>query len=268
MHFVNPEISLTLSKVRIEVPGQVLLEDVDLSFRAGEVVVLIGPNGAGKTTLLRTALGLQPPHFGQVTLRDRPLHTLSPRERAQFMGWLPQQTEVSEPLDAWEVVAAARYRFRESKASSRAAANRALVEMGAAHLANRRFSVLSGGERQRVAWAALLAQEAPLLLVDEPASHLDPAQQCEAYRRIGLLWRKGHGILCITHDVNLLAFVGAPEAIRIVGLKKGRMAWTTQLSDPHLAEALSSLFETSFDEFEEAGRRCFFPRFEGTPCVE
>lgn len=261
---MTQEARLELSDVQVQVPGKILLQDINVSFEPGMMVALIGPNGAGKTTLLKTALGLIKPQRGEVTLGGRPLATLTPRERAALMGWLPQHNQVSEPLDAWEVVAAARYRHRESLDVQRKAALSALAEVDALDLANRRFSVLSGGERQRVVWATLIAQDVPMLFLDEPASHLDPAQQGEAYRRVGQRWRQGHGILCITHDVNLLSLVGPAEKVRIVGLDQGRIVLQTHLNDPDLAARLSQLFHITIRAIEQDGRRLFYPHLEAS----
>src|SRR4029079_7367241 len=97
---------------------------------------------------------------------------------------------------------------------------------GAAALVARRVTELSGGELRRVAFASLLAQEAPLALLDEPASYLDPARQIELYALVGRLWRSGLGVLWVTHDINALAHAveeGEAARARIVGLKNGQI---------------------------------------------
>ena len=130
--------------------------------------------------------------------------------------------------------AAPRFRFRESHAESQRAAASALARVGASAYATRRMTELSGGERQRVAFACLIAQEARVLLFDEPANHLDPAQQLEVYRLLGELWREGHTIVCISHDVNLLQQLGDSAEVRVVGLRAARVAFEARLSDPEL----------------------------------
>ena len=243
---------LELSNVAVRVAGRALLEGVGLRVEPGEFVALVGPNGAGKTTLLRAGLGLVRSE-GEVFSGGQRIDTVPPRTRAALLGWLPQQPASSEALSALEMVVAARYRFDETRAAARAAARRALERLGAAELAERAVTGLSGGERQRVALAALVAQEAKMLLVDEPANHLDPAQQAETYALLGSLLRDGAGILCVTHDVNLLAHVGAP--VRVVGLARGKVAFETPYDAADLPARLAELFSVPMEPVVLGERR-------------
>jgi iron complex transport system ATP-binding protein len=237
--------ALHLDDVSVHVGGRALLSKVQLRVAAGELVALLGRNGAGKSTLLKAALGLIAPSGGAVRIGARRVGELDGRERAARLAWLPQHFAVHEAFTAGELVATARFRFDEPAAAGAAAARRALARTGAAELEARVVSTLSGGELQRVALAVLLAQEAPLLLMDEPANHLDPAQQLAMYRLIGELWRDGHGVLCVTHDPNLLHHVlsgGEAERVRVVGMEQGAIAFERTLADAALPEALSTLF--------------------------
>jgi iron complex transport system ATP-binding protein len=237
--------------------GRELLSDLFLSVAPGEFVAFVGPNGAGKTTLLKTAAGLVRPTRGRVTLDGRALGELSPKERAAAVAWLPQQALVQELLSADEVVATARYRFDESHGHTRRKAREALRAVGAEHLAERMVPTLSGGESQRIALATLLAQEAPLLLVDEPANHLDPAQQIRVYQLLGELWRQGLGILCVTHDINLLRFLGGERASRVIGLERGRIRFDIGYDAPDLAAELGRLFGVEVEPVGMAEKRVF-----------
>jgi iron complex transport system ATP-binding protein len=250
---------LCFEDVDVTLRSRHLLAELSLTVAAGRFVALVGPNGAGKTTLLRTALGLVRPTRGRVTLDASSVTTLSPRERAARLAYLPQHPRLSEPLSAEEVVTAARFRFQESHGRALGHARKALDRAGARGLATRILPELSGGERQRVALAALLAQEAPLLLLDEPANHLDPAQQIEAYNLIGELWREGRGIVCVTHDVNLLSFVGSPERVRVVGIADGRLRFDLSYDALELPGALSKLFGIEISAVAVDGRRLFAP---------
>lgn len=232
--------SLELENVSVTARGKTLLDDVSLRLSEGEFVALIGPNGAGKTTLLRAILGLSLVS-GKARLNGKPVSDFSGRERAGVVAWLPQQALVNEPITALELVASARYRFVETFASSINAAREALDHTGAIQFADRAVTSLSGGEHQRVAIAALVAQDAPLLLLDEPANHLDPAQQIELYRLFGRLWREGKGVLCITHDVNLLRHVGR-DGVRVVGMRAGRVEFESGYVSSQLASHVGGLF--------------------------
>lgn len=250
---------LELANITLTLRGQTLLRDVSLRVGQGEFVAIVGPNGAGKTSIFKAALGLWPLSAGQARLGGKPLRALSGRERAALAAWLPQHGAVSEDLTALEFVAAARFRFHESRAASLAAAQEALRKAGAGEFAARVVTRLSGGEQQRLALACLLAQEAPLWLLDEPANHLDPAQQIALYTLLGTMWRDGHALACITHDVNLLAFAarGREHECRVVGVKAGAIAFEARLDAPELGARLSELFGVSLDAVTHSGRRVF-----------
>jgi iron complex transport system ATP-binding protein len=257
---VSAAAALGLADVTVNVDGATLLCDVSLEVGAGALVVLVGPNGAGKTSILRTAVGRLTPSSGTVTLAGRPVSAYGGRARGALTGWLPQESLPAHDNRALDTVAAARFRFDEGRAASVKAARRALERVGAGALAERRLSTLSGGERQRVAIAALLAQEAPLLLVDEPANHLDPPHQIATYQLLGELWRDGFGIVCITHDINLVHHavpVGDESRVRVVGIKGARVAFTASLDDPELEGCLARLYEVRVASVESFGRRHF-----------
>jgi iron complex transport system ATP-binding protein len=235
-------VKLRLEHVSLKRRARALLDDVSLTVEPGQLLALLGPNGAGKTTLLRCMLGLATPSAGNVLLDDEALAGLSPRERAARVAWLPQHSQAAEELSALEVVMAARYRFDEPFAVTQREAQRALARVAVAGVAERALATLSGGERQRVALAGLLAQATPVLLVDEPANHLDPAQQIDVYRLLGELWREGRSVVCVTHDVNLLRHLGDPERVRVAGVADGRLRFECGLDAPELGERLGLLF--------------------------
>jgi len=249
----------------VRVVGRTLLDRITLSITPGEFVALIGPNGAGKTTLLKAALALRPASSGSVRLANMAVAELDSRRRAALIAWLPQQIRAEEPITSLESVAAARYRFRESHAQSRRAAERALARVGASEYAERAISQLSGGERQRVAFACLVAQEAQLLLFDEPANHLDPAQQLDVYRLLGDLWREGRTIVCINHDINLLHHVGDAASVRVLGLNAGRLAFDARFSDAALPERLGTLFGVEMEALAGAEQRVIIARRRSPP---
>ena len=238
------------------------LSQIDLELSDGQCAFLIGPNGAGKSSILRLALGLERPTAGQVSLGGRAVAELTPTERAAELAWLPQQLTFEQALSALEVVAAARYRFREAHARARARAHEWLHEVQAGSLAERRVTQMSGGELQRVKLAALLAQETPRLLLDEPANHLDPAHQIEVYRLLGGASSRGLGILCVTHDINLLGLLPDPERIRLLGVRAGELRFDTTYADPQLAARLTDLYGIPFERIERGASGWFVPRAE------
>ena len=251
---------LEFQTLSVKIRERTLLDSVSLRVERGDFVALIGPNGAGKTTLLKTALALLRPTSGTVRILDRAAFELDARARAAALAWLPQHIRADEPVTALETVAAARFRFRESHAESQRAAEGALKRVGASVYGARRMTELSGGERQRVAFACLVAQDARTLLFDEPANHLDPAQQLEVYRLLGELWSEGRSVLCINHDVNLLQQVGDAARVRVIGLRAGSIAFESTLADPKLPEQLGALFGIEMDAVHSHGQRFIVPR--------
>ena len=235
-------MTLRVEHVSLKRREHALLDDVSLTLEPGQLLALLGPNGAGKTTLLRCLLGLATPSTGRVLLDGDAISGLSPRQRAARVAWLPQHSQAAEELSALEVVMTARYRFDEPFAVTKREALSALARVSVAGVAERALATLSGGERQRVALAGLLAQATPVLLVDEPANHLDPAQQIDVYRLLGELWREGRSVVCVTHDINLLRHLGNAERVRVAGVADGRLRFECGLDAPELAERLGLLF--------------------------
>ena len=193
----------------VRLGGEAVVHSASLTVDAGEVVGLIGPNGAGKTTLLRAALGLIPLDGGAVWLGGQPLAALRPAERARRAAWLPQDREIAWPVAVERLVALGRMPHADGlgrlSAADRQAVADALAAMEISHLARRPATRLSGGERARVLIARALAQQAPLLVADEPAASLDPGYQLglmEVFRRQAAA---GRGVLLSLHDLSLAA---------------------------------------------------------------
>jgi len=184
------------------------LEAVDLSLSGGELCAVVGPNGAGKSTLLHAIAGLAPNVSGTIHVSDQNLAELSRRERAQWVSLVLQGLTVPPSLEVFELVLMARYPklpfLRGPDESDRAIANAALATVDCEQFAKRRFGELSGGERQRVLLARCLAQETPLILLDEPTSSLDPKHKLAVLSHMRAQLEDGtRAILWVTHDMNL-----------------------------------------------------------------
>jgi iron complex transport system ATP-binding protein len=251
--------SLELERVTLTRRGRALLSEVTLGVAPGELLALVGPNGAGKTSILRVMLGLSAPTHGAARLGGTPVASAPPRRRAELVAWLPQHSSGGEDLPALEVVMAARFRFEEPRVVAEREARAALLRVGAGNVAARILGSLSGGERQRVALAALLAQGTPILLADEPANHLDPAQQIDVYRLLGELWRGGKSVVCVTHDVNLLRHLGNGSRVRVAGIADGHVRFQLPLDSAELPAALGELFGLHLHALSLNGQRVLLP---------
>ncbi len=186
--------------------GRTVLHGVDCTVAAGEFVGLIGPNGAGKSTLLRAALGLLPAS-GVVTIAGRDSAALRARDRARLAAYLPQERDIAWPMTVQTLVGLGREPYRSALAPAgrqdEAAVSEAMARMQIENLATRRATELSGGERARALIARALAQQAPLLLADEPTAGLDPSHQIALMRIFSDLAAEGHGVLASMHDLGL-----------------------------------------------------------------
>jgi iron complex transport system ATP-binding protein len=201
-------MNLRVEQLAFAYPGGApVLRDLSLEFRPGQVTGLFGPNGSGKSTLLRCLNGALRPQSGRVWLGDNPVDRLPPREIARHIAVVSQDTPVSLPFTALEMVLLGRHPHgdlwqTDSTADIRLA-RECLARLDAASLADRPFDQLSGGERQRVIVARALAQQTPILLWDEPASHLDIKHQLELYRLARSLAAEGRTLVMVCHDLFL-----------------------------------------------------------------
>jgi iron complex transport system ATP-binding protein len=200
------------------------LYDVTVAVERGEFVALAGPNGSGKTTLLRAVLGFLTPERGSVELFGRPTAELSVLERARQVAWVPQMESPRDDVRLYDYVLYGRFPFHgpldAETADDHATALCVLADVGLADRAEDGILSLSGGERQRAILARALAQTTPLLLLDEPTSHLDIAHQLDLLTRVrGLSRDRGVTVVAAIHDLNL----AARFADRIVVLSRGRL---------------------------------------------
>jgi iron complex transport system ATP-binding protein len=219
------------------------LDGVSADFAAGQVTGLVGPNGAGKTTLLRTALGLLKPEQGSIEILGSALGDRSREALARSIAYLPQTAEAHWPILARRLVALGRMPHRAALAplsqEDETAIDAALSRCDARQFAERRMDALSAGERARVLLARALATQAPILLVDEPAAHLDPAHQLQLMELLRQEAQRGVAVVVTLHDLALASrFCDA-----LLVLKSGRAtaqgAPDAALSDATLAETFA-----------------------------
>jgi len=202
-------IGLELNRVSFAYFDGLVLQDISLSIRPGEMVGLLGPNGSGKTTLIKLASGILKPNRGEIRLNGSSLSRLKRKAIAQSVAVVPQQFHIPFAFTAGDIVMLGRIPFlkpfaEESDAERRLVA-RTMAQVGIADLAGRRFDELSGGERQKVILAMALAQQPELLLLDEPTAHLDISHQVEILELVKRLNLEGLTVIAAMHDLNLAA---------------------------------------------------------------
>jgi len=206
------------------VKGKEILKEVSFHVDQGAFLSIIGPNGAGKTTLLKCLIRINKPTRGSVRIAGASASALTQRAMARRIAYVPQANGLKPPFTVREFAFMARYPysspFAAATARDEAAVDKALALTGMDAFADRPMGHLSGGERQKALIAAALAQEAPILLLDEATTFLDPAHQEEILRILRTINREqGATILSVTHDLNGAALSGD----RVMALKEGRV---------------------------------------------
>ena len=183
-----------------------ILNGLNLTLPAGKITALLGPNGCGKSTLLKCFSRLLPPTTGEIWLAERPLTALSARQLARHLALLPQQHLAPEGISVRELVGYGRSPWlplwgRLSE-RDRGLVSDALERTGMTSFAQQSLSALSGGQRQRAFLALVLAQDTPLVLLDEPTTWLDINHQVELMKLMRQLQQAGKTVITVLHDLN------------------------------------------------------------------
>ncbi len=190
-----------------EAGGALDLDGVSLEVQAGEFLAVLGPNGAGKSTLMKLLGGLLQPKRGDVSIEGRAVHAWSMKEKAQRLAMVPQSLSSLPEVTVEAFVSYGRYAhgrvFAGAGAGDYKAVKEALLRADLSELKARPLAELSGGQRQRAMVARALAQEARVLLVDEPTNALDPEHQLQVFDLLADLCDRGHSVVVVTHELNL-----------------------------------------------------------------
>lgn len=238
----TPAAALAARSITLRIGARVVVDAVTLALQPGTWTAIVGPNGAGKSSLLQGLAGLRRAEAGQVELLGRPLRAWPPQERARRLAWLSQHGEAAGELSARDVVALGRLPhyglYGAPGAADNHAVEQALACTDCTTLATRRLDELSGGERQRVLLARALAVQAPVLLLDEPTTHLDAPHQQRLLGHLQALAGAGGTLACVLHDLNL-----ALCADRMLVMRAGRLCGDGAPGDPALHAALAEAFD-------------------------
>lgn len=223
------------------------LKDISFDLSEGSILGLGGPNGSGKSTLLRLLMGLHRVPLESVELFGTVLENYGALELARSVAWVPQELSCPYPLRAEDFVLQGRsphlsgLRFESER--DRDLSQKALADCDAASLSHRFVATLSSGEMRRVMLARALAQETPLLLLDEPMSNLDLEHRLEFAELFKRLAAQGKTLVVVSHEIDMLARTCG----RVLLLKEGRLAAFGKPKDVLTAKTLASVFRIGAD---------------------
>jgi iron complex transport system ATP-binding protein len=200
-----------------------ILHEIQLEVHSGEIVALLGPNGTGKSTLIRSISGVIPIRNGNIFVDQKDVTSLSTMERARHISVVPQAVSIPPAFTVWETVLLGRTPYLnflgQTSVKDEAIARQALEQVDVLHLIDKRMNEISGGEQQRVLLARTLAQDTPILLMDEPTTHLDISHQIDLLKLITKQAReKSLTVLIALHDLNLASMFADRIAIVQNGL--------------------------------------------------
>ncbi len=233
---------IVLENVRAGYNSRDVLQGVDLDISPGEFVGLLGPNGSGKTTLIRLLSGVLPLGSGKARIQGKNIDSFQSKCLAKLVATVPQHVDTLFDMRVETLVRLGRYPWLPFMGSlgpkDRQAVDQAMRLTGVDRLAQRPVSRLSGGEQQRVLVARALAQDTPVLLLDEAASHLDPARRMAIFDLLAGLHDRT--ILAVVHDLNLAALY----CRRLVFIKQGQIVLEGLVENVFTRENLEQIYET------------------------
>jgi iron complex transport system ATP-binding protein len=257
-------MSLVCRDISYAYNGTQVLHRVSLEVPPGSFCALLGRNGSGKTTLLHCLCGILHPHQGQIFINARPVPAKNGAQRARCMSLVPQETGHFFPFTVFDLVLMGRNPYlngyAQPRQQDRDLAWQALKTLNAEHLASRRVNQISGGERQLAVVARALAQQTPVMLLDEPSNHLDFHNQFRLLYQIRKLCRDQElTVLASMHDPNTVAAV----ADRVVLMEEGRVIGQGLVEDLLSREQLIRLYGMPIVESRlSSGIKHFMPSLE------
>ncbi len=234
-----------------------VLHGIDLSVPDGSVLTILGPNGCGKSTLLKSMLGFVPLSAGEVSLNGLSVAHASPRQIAQTAAYLPQQRSAGDLL-VGQLVLHGRFPYlhypRTYRTEDREIARQAMEEMGIAALADTPLRELSGGMRQKAHIAMALAQQTPIIVMDEPTTFLDVGQQVKFGRMVQKLAQGGKTVVLVLHDV--LAALTISNKIAVIS--EGQLLCCKTPSQILSSQVLEHLYGVKISAVETASGTCYY----------
>ncbi|MFZ2054509.1 MAG: ABC transporter ATP-binding protein [Candidatus Aminicenantales bacterium] len=228
--------------------GGDVIRNIDLRLEKGEFACILGPNGSGKSTLIKALQGLLKDVSGEVTIDGTDLFRLARREVSRKIAFVPQIVDLTFEFSVFELVSMGRY-VHQSRLTGLSSSDRRLIKdvlemVEIAPLQDKKVAHLSGGERQRVLIARALAQDTPLLFLDEPSSHLDLNYGLEIFAILAKLQKEqGKTILSTEHNINL----AIPYAGKIIFLKRGQVLAQGPPAEMITRDKIKDVFQADVD---------------------
>ncbi len=225
-----------------------ILKNISFSLNKGEFLSILGRNGAGKSTMIKAIQGLLKNRSGKIQVDGKDLFSLKPRDLARYVAYVPQLSQDSFHFSVQEIILMGRYihqgRFAGLSAADRIILTEIMDLTETGFLKEKKIAHLSGGERQRVFIARALAQDTPILFLDEPSAHLDINYQAEIYRILKRLQEeKNKTILSAEHNINL----AVPFSQRLLFLVNGRIHSVGPPSELITRQNIQEVFQTDVD---------------------
>lgn len=239
-------------------PGKTVLEDVCISFPDGKVTAIVGPNGCGKTTLLKAIVGINPQTEGRILVQSKDIANLTPRELAQTVTYMAQSRQVPG-ITAMQMTLHGRFPYltypRRYRLEDRQIAETCLAQLGISDLKHVSMRTLSGGQRQKVYLAMALAQDTPVVLMDEPTTYLDVSHQLQTMHESAVMARQGKTVVVVLHDLIL----ALQSADYLAVMEHGRVVQFGTPEEVFQSRQLDSVFGVTIRRFQtECGWKYYY----------
>lgn len=256
-------MSLSVRELSYSYGSHKVLREINFTAEKGEFLSVLGPNGVGKSTLFRCILGALPDYTGTITIDEHDLRAMSPREKAKRIAYIPQTHRPTFGYTVLDTTLMSTTRqlgaFTQPRQEQIDIAHAALRQLGIEHLSQRNFAHLSGGEQQLVLIARAIAQQADILVMDEPTSSLDYGNQLRVLQQVKSLSRQGYSVLLSTHNPqHALTF-----ADRILALNDGTVAALGAPDEVLTPELMKTLYRVDVSFAETSGGAVIVPLLGG-----